>query len=71
MEQGEVTPGIWEPTKYTYDFEGRKFFFSFDEHQVVDASHYRRVGPPKEALAIVQNELATNTMPNIPAKSSQ
>lgn len=61
MEQAEVTPGVWEPTRYTYDFGGRKFVFSFDEHQVVDASHYRRVGPPKEALAIVQNELASNT----------
>lgn len=71
MEQREVTPGVWEPTKYTYDFEGRKFLFSFDEHQVVDASHYRRVGTPKEALAIVQNELATNSMPDTPAKASQ
>jgi hypothetical protein len=66
MEQGEVAPGVWEPTKYTYDFEGRKFLFSFGEHQVVDASQYRRVGPPKEALAIVQNELATESMPNNP-----
>lgn len=61
MEQGEVAPGIWEPTRYTYDFGGRKFVFSFDEHQVVEASHYRRVGPPKDALVIVQNELATGT----------
>lgn len=59
MEQDEVVPGIWEPTRYTYDFGGRKFVFSFDEHQVVEASHYRRVGPPKEALGIVQNELAS------------
>jgi hypothetical protein len=59
MEQGEVAPGIWEPTRYQYDFGGRKFFFSFDEHQVVEASHYHRVGPPKEALILVQNELAS------------
>jgi hypothetical protein len=59
MEQAEVAPGIWEPTRYQYDFGGRKFFFSFDEHQVVEASHYRRVGPPKEALIVVQNELAS------------
>jgi hypothetical protein len=63
MEQNEVAPGIWEPIKYTFDFEGRKFLFSFDEHQIVDASRYRRVGPPKEALAIVQNELASNSKP--------
>ena len=59
MEQSEVAPGIWEPTRYQYDFGGRKFLFSFDEHQVVEASHYRRVGPPKEALTLVQNELAS------------
>jgi hypothetical protein len=59
MEQSEVAPGIWEPTRYQYDFGGRKFLFSFDEHQVVEASHYRRVGPPKEALTVVQNELAS------------
>ena len=58
MEQTEIAPGVWEPTRYQYDFEGRKFFFSFEEHQVVEASHYRRVGPPKEALILVQNELA-------------
>ncbi len=58
MEQGPVSPGIWEPTRYQYDFGGRKFLFSFDEHQTVDASHYRRIGPPKDALAVVQNELA-------------
>jgi len=59
MEQAEVAPGIWEPTRYQYDFGGRKFFFSFDEHQVVEASRYHRVGPPKEALVLVQNELAS------------
>jgi hypothetical protein len=59
MEQEEVTPGVWEPTRYQYDFGGRKFLFGFDEHQVVEASHYRRVGPPEDALIVVQNELAS------------
>jgi hypothetical protein len=67
MEQSEVAPGIWEPTRYQYDFGGRKFLFSFDEHQVVEASHYRRVGPPQEALTLVQNELASGkTMAEAP-----
>jgi len=65
MEQSEVAPGVWEPTRYQYDFGGRKFVFSFDDHQVVEASHYRRVGPPKEALAVVQNELASGNPPNV------
>ena len=58
MEQSEVTPGIWLPTHMQYDFAGRKFVFSFEQHQTIDASHYRRVGPPSEALLVVQSELA-------------
>jgi len=59
MEQAEVAPGIWLPTRYQYDFAGRKFLFPFEQHQTIDAGHYRRIGPPQEALAIVRNELAT------------
>jgi hypothetical protein len=65
MEQTEVAPGIWLPKRYQYDFAGRRFFFSFDEHQVVEASHYRRIGPPSEALAMVQNELASGKASNL------
>ena len=56
MEQEEVVPGIWLPTRYQYDFTARKFLFTFEQHQYIEASQYRRVGPPKQALAIVQNE---------------
>ena len=59
FDQGPVAPGIWLALRYQYDFSGRKFLFPFEEHQVVESSHYRRVGPPKEALALVQNELAS------------
>jgi hypothetical protein len=62
MEQTEVAPGIWLPKRYQYDFAGRRFFFSFDEHQVVEAGRYRRIGPPSEALAMVQNELASGKL---------
>lgn len=58
MEQAEVTPGIWLPTRYQYDFSGRKLLFAFEEHEIIEASHYRRVGPPSEALLLVQDELA-------------
>ena len=44
MEQAEVAPGIWLPTRTEYEFTGRKFLFPFAEHQVIDASHYRRLG---------------------------
>jgi len=58
LEQSEVTPGIWLPTRYEYNFGGRKFLFSFEQHQTIDASHYRRIGSPRDALAVARNELA-------------
>jgi hypothetical protein len=59
MEQAEVAPGIWLPTLYQYDYSGRKFLFSFAQHQTIEASHYRRIGPPSEALVAIQNELTS------------
>ncbi len=59
MEQTEVAAGVWLPTRYQYDFAGRKFLFSFEQHQLVEASQYRFVGGAKEALAQVQVELAS------------
>jgi len=58
LEQAPVAPGVWLPTHMQYDFSGRKFLFSFEQHQIIDASRYRRVGPPNEALLLVQSELA-------------
>ena len=59
MDQAEIAPRIWLPTHYQYDFAGRKFLFSFDQHQVIDVTRYRRIGPPKQALEIVQGELSS------------
>jgi hypothetical protein len=59
MDQAEVAPGIWLPTRYQYDFSGRKFLFSFEQHQLIEASHYRRIGPPKDALVLVKAELSS------------
>ena len=59
MGQEEVATGIWLPTHYQYDFTGRKFLFAFQEHQTIDVSHYHRMGPPREALATVEKELAS------------
>lgn len=58
LDQVPVAPGIWLPARYQYDFSGRKFLFAFQVHQVVESSHYRRVGPPEQALADVKNEIA-------------
>jgi hypothetical protein len=59
LDQDEVAPGIWLPTRYQYDFTARKFLFPFEQHQYVEISQYHRDGSPKQALALVQNELAT------------
>jgi hypothetical protein len=59
LDQGEIAPGIWLPLRYQYDYAGRKFLFSFDQHQVIEVGHYRRIGTPKQALPVVQNELSS------------
>ncbi|HEX4004462.1 MAG TPA: hypothetical protein VHX36_17540 [Candidatus Acidoferrales bacterium] len=59
IEQAQVAPGIWLPTRTEYEFTGRKFLFPFAEHQTIEASHYRRLGSIHDMLAIAQNELAT------------
>ena len=62
IDQVEVSPGVWFPSRYQYDFTARKFLFTFEEHQYIEASQYHWDGPPKQALAIAQNELATGKM---------
>ena len=59
FDQSEVAPGVWLPTRYQYDYTARKFLFTFEQHQFIEVWRYRRVGAPKEALAIVQSELAS------------
>jgi hypothetical protein len=59
MDQSEVAPGVWEPTRYQYDLDGRKFLFPFGDHETTEFSQYRRVGTPAEELQAVRNELNT------------
>lgn len=57
MQQAEIAPGVWFPTRYQYDFVGRKFLFGFEVHEYTEISHYRWLGTPQEALALVRREL--------------
>lgn len=57
MEQAPVAPGIWEPSLYQYDISGRKFLFIFTLHEVTSLGHYRLIGSPSQALAVVQDDL--------------
>jgi hypothetical protein len=57
MEQSEVEPGVWLPTLFTYDVDGRKFLFGFGIHERTEISRYRRVGPPAQAIELIRAEL--------------
>ena len=59
MEQVEVEPGIWQPMHYRFDYSARKFVIVVDEHEGIDISQYRRDGPPKQAIVLVQKELTS------------
>jgi hypothetical protein len=57
MVQEEVAPGIWLPTLYDYELDGRKFLFAFGVHERTEITRYRRIGPPPQAVEIMRNEL--------------
>jgi len=56
-ERYETAPGLWMPTFSQYDFDGRKLFSAIAIHERTFYSQYRRIGPPKEALAAIRTEL--------------
>jgi hypothetical protein len=59
MEQAEIAPGLWLPTRYQLDYSARKFLFVFEQHDVTEISRFRRLGTPAQALAVVRHELAS------------
>ncbi len=67
LEQSEVAPGVWLPTLYTYDVDGRKFLFGFDVHERTEVSRYRHVGPPSQSIEIIRAEL-NNTSAETPGR---
>lgn len=67
MVQEEVAPGIWLPTLYNYEVDGRKFLFAFGVHERMEITRYRRVGPPPQAVEIMRNEL-NNLIAATPAR---
>lgn len=58
QERYEMTPGHWFPSYEQYDFDGRKFVVSFSIHERTFYSDYKRVGPPKQAVEVVRDELS-------------
>jgi hypothetical protein len=59
IEQAEVEPGIWFPTRMEFSIRGRMFFFGFNEHKLTATSRYHYVGAPRQALQTVRRELAS------------
>ncbi len=57
QERYQVAPGLWLPSFTQYDFDGRKLFSGFSIHERTFYSNYRYIGPPKEALEAIRNEL--------------
>jgi len=66
MEQSEVAPGVWLPTLYTYDVDGRKFLLSFGLHERTEVTRYRHVGPPAQSIEIIRDEF--NRMAEMPIR---
>jgi len=64
IEQAEVAPGVWLPTRNSYDIDGRKFLFPASLHRKQYASGYRRIGPPAEALSLIRSEHAQLITPD-------
>lgn len=58
QERYEMLPGLWMPSFSQYDFDGRKLFSSISIHERTFYSQFRRIGPPKEALAMIRAELS-------------
>jgi hypothetical protein len=65
--QEEVSPGIWLPTLYNYNVDGRKFVSPFAIHERTEIGRFRRVGPPPEAVEIMRREL-NNLSAETPAR---
>jgi hypothetical protein len=61
MVQEEVAPGVWLPTMYDYEVDGRKFILPFGVHERTEVTRYRRVGPPPQAVELMRNELSNLT----------
>jgi hypothetical protein len=63
QERWELAPGLWLPTYAQYDFDGRRLFMNFSVHERTFYTQYKRIGPPKEALAEIRAELSKPAPP--------
>ena len=64
IEQSEVEPGVWLPTLYKYDYTVRKFMFTSEVHERIEASHYQRIGNAAQALTAIRREISGANRPH-------
>jgi hypothetical protein len=64
IEQSEVAPGIWLPSVYKYDYTLRKFVFTSEVHERVEATHYLRIGNAAQALTAIRREISEANRPH-------
>jgi hypothetical protein len=57
VDNSEIAPGVWLPTRAQFDYSARKFLFAFESHEVTETSRYHRLGKPAQALEAVRQEL--------------
>src|SRR5207245_392237 len=62
QERYEFLPGLWLASFSQYDFDGRKLFSSFSVHERTLYSNYSYIGPPKEALVAIREELGHTSL---------
>lgn len=62
INQTEVAPGVWFPSRAEYSIRGRIFLFSVSQHKLTKDWDYRYVGSPRQALALVRKDLASNRL---------
>lgn len=62
IDQGEVAPGIWLPTRSEFSIRGRMFLFSFGQHKLTKDWDYRWMGRPEQALEVARKDLASNAL---------
>jgi len=63
IEQSEVEPGVWLPRLYQYDFTVRKFLFTSEVHERVEATRYEKIGNAQQALAAIKREISATGTP--------
>ncbi len=70
QERYEFRPGLWLASFSQYDFDGRKLFSTFSIHERTFYSNYRYIGPPKEALVAIRQELGHANLDKLHADSA-